>query len=70
MTLNDLLMRFKTDMTISVTDYNQENDAIGERRFFFGTAGELFADEAKLRRIGGREVKAIDQGLVSLMIAI
>lgn len=70
MTLNDLLMRFKTDMTISVTDYNQENDAIGERQFFFGTAGELFADEAKLRRIGGREVKAIDQGLVSLMIAI
>ena len=70
MTLNDLLMRFKTDMTISVTDYNQESDAIGERQFFFGTAGELFADEAKLRRIGGREVTAIDQGLVSLMIAI
>lgn len=70
MTLNNVLQKLYAEEMISVNDYNNDSDEVGEHQFFFGHVGELYADEAKLRQIGGREVEVITQGLVSLMIAI
>ena len=70
MTLNDIINVLTASETISVHNYDQKKDEVGEHQYFMGAAGQLYADEAKLRRIGNRQVKAITQGLVSIMIAI
>ena len=70
MTMHDLLQTMKPDVYVTIRSYDQKEDDFGETDLFVGYIWELLADEKKSRKIEAKNVHAIDQGLVSLIVGV
>lgn len=70
MTLNELLDKMKHYDQISVREVKPEADEIGEKQYYFGSVRDFVCNDHEIRRLGGREVKAIEMGLVSLIVGV